>query len=186
MSDITITESTQICFRDSTDFSPAAGTSLVQGTPTYVQLALASVAAGAARQSDKFDFGANRAPSYSAMGAIEFASGVVAGEVVDLYLAFSPDSTAANGNPGGVSGSDAAYTGTSASTVAESINQLTFIGSFIATDDATATVQVSDIGSFAAKERYATLVVVNNTTPAFHSDDVEIHIVFNPSIPNVA
>jgi len=182
--DFLLTVGTQFSFADHAgDFSPAAATSLEQGTPTNVQLSLASVAAAAARQSAKLDLGSTRAPAFTVMAALEFASGVVAGETVTLYWAASPDATAANGNPGGVSGSDAAYTGTTGSTVAESVRQLLKIGSFIATDDATATVQVAYIGRFAPPTQYGSLVVVNNTTPALHSDDVEMHIVFDSIIP---
>jgi hypothetical protein len=176
----------QISFADHAgDFGPTAANVLEFGTPTNVQLSLASLATGTARQSAKFDFGTTRAPSYASKGAIEFATGVVAGEKVSLYLAFSASATAGTGNAGGVSGADSAYAGTAASTVEESVQQLTYIGTFTATDDITTTVQIAEIASFTTKERYASLVVVNNTTPAFHSDDVEMNIVFNPIIPEL-
>jgi hypothetical protein len=167
------------------DFNPAAANVIEVGAPTNVQLSLASVASTAARQSAKFDFGATRGIVYTCVAALEFASGVVAGETVDLYLAPSPNSTAANGNPGGVSGSDAAYSGTSGSTIEESVKQLRHIGSFTATDDVTTTIQIAHIGQFVPPERYGSVVVVNNTTPAFHSDDVEMNIVFIPQITEI-
>ena len=110
------------------DFSPAAANNLEQGTPTDCQLSLLSLSNTAARQSAKVDLGENRARRYSVMAAFEFAATPTAGEVVELYWAPSPNSTAANGNPGGASGSDSAYSGTGASTLAESVEQLQFIG----------------------------------------------------------
>lgn len=171
---------TQLCFADhTTDFSPAAGTSLVQGTPSEIQIDLTSLADGAARQSNKVDLGEQRAPAYSVAAAIEIAATPTAGEVIELYWAPSPDPTAANGNPGGISGSDSAYAGYS-SNLAASVKQLDFIGNFICTAQATGTVQVAKVGVFSPSERYGTLVVKNESGAALHSDMVESHIVFNP------
>ena len=177
---------TQIIFADhGTDFiGGAAGTSLeVAGTD--VQIDLTSITTTNARNSVQVDLGATRARQYSVMAAIEMAASVVAGTVVTLYWAPSPNSTAGNGNPGGASGTDAAYTGTAASTVAESVLQLQRIGVFVCTDDATGTVQVATVGVFSPQERYGSLVVVNNTAVSTHSDAVETHIVFNPIVDEV-
>src|SRR3972149_3808402 len=69
----------QICFRDVTDFGPAAANDLRVGTPTLVQLDMTSVADAAYRQSTKVDLGAVRAPAYAVRAALEFAAGGVAG-----------------------------------------------------------------------------------------------------------
>lgn len=177
---------TQISFADHAgDFGPAAANDLEQGTPTDVQLALASVANDAARQSAKFDFGATRADRYSCMAALEFAaSGLTAGEIVAFYLAPSPDGTAANGNPGGASGSDAAYAGYS-SNLDDSLQQLDWIGSFIVTGQATTTIQIATVGVFSPPERYGSLIVVNRSGAALHTDDVEMHVVFNPIVDEI-
>lgn len=176
---------TQISFADHAgDFSPTAANSLEQGTPTDVQLSLASVADTAARQSAKVDLGATRAALYSVMAAFELAATPTAGEVIELYWAASPDSTAANGNPGGVSGSDAAYAGYS-SNLAASVKQLLFIGSFICTVQVTTTVQIAYVGVFSPPERYGSLIVKNESGAAFHSDDVECHVVFNPIVDEI-
>lgn len=77
-----------------------------------MQFNFESVANDAARQSTKADLGATRAARFNVMAALEFASaGLTAGEYVEFYWASSPSSTAANANPAGVSGSDAAYAG---------------------------------------------------------------------------
>ena len=76
------------------------------------QISLASISAAAARQSDKIDFGVNRAQLWAMYTAIEFDIAPTSRDIVEHYIAFSPSATAATANPGGVSGSDAAYTGT--------------------------------------------------------------------------
>jgi hypothetical protein len=179
------TDTPQICFADhADDFAPAAGTSLEQGTPTDVEWEFASVIDDAARQSNQVDLGATRAPAFSVMAALEFAATPTAGQTVEFYWAPSPDSVAANGNPGGVSGSDSAYTGYS-SNLDASLKQLDFIGAFIVTAQATTTVQVGIVGVLIPSERYGTLVAVNRSAASIHSDDVEIHVVFNPLVDEI-
>lgn len=186
MSDITLEAGTQIVFADHAgDFGPTAANDLQQGTPTEVQLSLASVASTAARQSAKVDLGANRAPRYSVMAAIEGAATPVTGSRVDFYWNPSPDATAANGNAGLASGADAAYDG-GAGTLAEGLAQLEFLGSLVMMALATPNVQVARIGTFVAAERYGSLVVVNNSGAALHSDDVEMHVVLTPIVDDVA
>lgn len=173
----------QICFRDSTDFSPAAGNDLTQ-SPTNVQLDMTSLADAAARQSDKVDLGARRAPAYSVMAGFEMSATPVAGDLIELYWAPSPDAQAANANPGGVGGSDAAYAGYSAN-LAASVKQMQLIGTFVCTTQVTGTVQIAFVGTFSPTERYGTLVVKNESGTAFHSDMVETHVVFDPIIDEV-
>ena len=173
----------QLCFRDSTDFNPAAANDLTQ-SPTNVQIDCTSLADAAARQSDKIDLGARRAPAYAVMAAFEIAATPTAGDLIELYWAPSPDATAANGNPGGVSGADAAYAGYSAN-LAASVKQLQLIGTFVCTAQATGTIQIAFVGVFSPTERYGTLVVKNESAAAFHSDMVETHVVFDPVIDEV-
>ncbi len=176
---------TQLSFADHAgDFAPAAANSLEQGTPTDVQLSLASVADAAARQTAKFDLGATMAAQYAINAAFELAATPTAGDIIELYIGWSPDATAANGNPGGLSGSDAAYTGYS-SNLADSVKQLDLVGTFVCTAQATPTVQIANCGMFVPKARYGVLVVKNESGAAFHSDDVECHIVFDPIIDEV-
>lgn len=162
------------------DFNPTAANDLrhASATDTEVQLALASLADGAYRQSAKFDFGAVRSPAYFARGAIEWAASVAAGDTIELYIAFSQHATAANGNPGGLSGSDAAYTGYSANGD-DSIKQVKTVLIGVATAQATGTVQIMEFGYFQPLERYG-IVVVSATGNALHSDDVEMNIVLDP------
>jgi len=182
---ILFVEGTELVFADHAgDFSPAAANDLRQGSPTNVQLTLASVANNAARQAAKCDLGANRPPAFDVIAALEFAATPTAGNVVEFWWAPSPDPTAANANPGGVSGSDSAYAGYS-SNLDASIKQLQFIGDFVCTAQATGTIQIARVGLLIPKYRYGTLVIYNKSGAAMHSDDVEWHIVFEPLRPQI-
>lgn len=176
----------QIVFGDHAgDFSPTAANDLrhaTAGNRTNVELDLASLANGSARQSAKFDFGTDRAPIYAVRGALEIAATPTAGNTVTVYIGYSRSSTAGNGNPANLSGSDAAYAGYS-SNLADSLKQLDLIGTFVVTAQATTTIQVALGGSFSPKEQYASIVVVNDAGAALHSDDVEMHVVFDPIVP---
>lgn len=178
----------QMVFADTGgDFAPTTANDLrdaTAGNRTNVQLALASVADTAARQSAKADLGADRAPAYNVRAAFELAATPAAGDVIELYAGFSQSGTAANGNPANLTGSDAAYAGYSAN-LAASVKQLVFIGSFVCTAQATATIQVAEIGILVPLERYMILVVKNESNAAFHSDDVECHVVLDPIVQEV-
>lgn len=181
--EVLIKTGTIIVLADSTDHAPAAANNL--GTRTD-QIDLTSLAAGAARQSAKIDFGATRARKYNVIVAIEWATAPTAGETIDFYLAPSPSSTAANANPGGVSGSDSAYSGYSAN-LDDSLKQLIFIGSLVATVQATTTVQIAQIGIFQPPERYATIVVDNSSAADnLVADAVEMSILISPIIDEIA
>jgi len=175
----------QICFADfGGDFNPTAANDLRFSTPTSSQIILAGLADGAAAQSAKVDLGEKRAEVYKVRAAFEMAATPVSGDVIELYWASSSSSTAANGNAGGVTGASGTYAGYSAN-LAASVKQLDFIGVFVCTVQTTATVQVAEVGMFTPSERYGSLVVKNESAAAFHSDDVESHVVFDPIVPEV-
>ena len=174
-----IENGTAIVFADTTDYSPATATSV--GTRTN-QIDLTSVANAAARQSEKVDLGGGNAywaEEWEVTAAFEIAATPTAGNVISLYWAPSISSTAANSNPGNTTGSDAAYSGYS-SNISDSVKQLQFIGDFVCTAQATATVQMGRVGSFRPKERYGSLVVFNNSGAALHSDAVEMGVRLEP------
>ena len=175
----------QISFADhADDFSPTALNNLQFSTPTTSQIALTGLADAAAVQSTKVDLGANRAQTYKVRAAFEMAATPTAGDLIELYWGPSSSSAADTGNPGGVTGTSSAYTGYSAN-LAASVKQLDFIGVFVCTVQTTPTVQVAEIGFFSPSERYGTLIVKNESNAAFHSDDVESHVVFDPVVPEV-
>jgi hypothetical protein len=175
---IKITEQTPLVWADTTDYS-----STVSGLARTAQIDLTSVSSAAARQGAQADLGATRWPQYVVSVAMEFASGTVSGETVDIYWAGSPSGTAANANPGGTSGSDAAYTGTAGDSLADSVKQLTFIGSLVTTSDNTTVVQYGNVGVLFGDSmlRYGMPVVVNNSTGALVGDAVEMYVALTPT-----
>lgn len=175
--DILLTGGTDIVVAHTT-YVPTGGNSL--GTRTD-QINLTSLGAGAARESDKIDFGATFARQFALSAAIEFATAPVAGEAVRFYMGFSNNATAGTANPGGLSGADAAYAGYS-SNLDESKKQLFFIGSMILTVQATAVVQIDMlIGNFRPSARWGILVVENGSvSDVFHSDAVEMAVLIHP------
>ena len=177
----------QIRFFVTGSFSPAdAGTNWTIGTPTDVVLTLASVASAAGRQSAKVDLGAVRAEEYTLFGCVDYTEETpVAGQTVDYYWAPSTSTTQANGNVAGNSGADgAAPDGALGSiTLAEFIKQCVYIGSLVVHDGAC--VQNGYVGVLRPPTRYGQLVVVNSGGDAFEADDVEMHQVLNPLVPEI-
>lgn len=142
-------------------------------------LTMTSVANTAARQSDKCDFGATRAPRYAVFAEVELAATPTAGAVIELFLGPSSSATAGTDNLAGLSGSDAAYTGYS-SNLDASVQQLIRIGDFVCTAQATSTVQKGFVGYTTIPQRYASLVVYNRSGAAFHSSASNVVFRFVP------
>ncbi len=158
------------------------------GTPTDVQINCTGLVAGAARQSTKADLGVKRARAYSVMMSLEMATDPVAGELVDLFWSPSPSPTAAVANGGGCSGADAAYTGYAASSLAEGLNDLIYIGSMnlAVMNNADGVPQLEFIGVFSPPDRYGSLVVRNGSAADnFHSDAVEFGVSFQPIVDEI-
>lgn len=168
------------------DFSPTAANDLRVTTDGSfeldVEMVLAALADGAAVQSAKFDLGAKWAEMYRIRTCFEFAATPVAGNLVRLYLATTHHATAGTANLAGLSGTSGAYTGINANLEA-SLNLLGLPRFHHCTADLTGAVQVGDAGLFFPKSRYGILVAVNGSGAAFHSDDVESHIVLDPELP---
>ena len=176
----------QIVFADhATDFNPTAANDLritTDGSKELdVQFNFEGVTNNSYRQSAKVDLGENRARRYKCRAALEFATAPTAGNTVDVYWAPSPSATAGTANPAGASGTDSAYTGYSSNADA-SIKQADFIGYFSCTAQATATIQVGEVGILEPSERYGSLIVKDASGVTLHSDAVEIHIVLDPIV----
>lgn len=169
---------TQIVWADiGGDFggSPVAGTD---------QITLVSVASTAARQGVKVDLGATRAARYDVTLRVEYDVAPTSGDICSLWWAPSESAVAATANPGGVSGTDAAYTGTAGDSIADSILQLQHVGDLICTSDA-ATVVNQQSWTFFPACRYGSIVVYNEADQAFEGDDIEMSIIFTPVIDEV-
>lgn len=171
----------QITFRDTTDFNPAAANDLrhASAVDVEVQIDCTDLADSAYRQSAKADLGAIRAPAYKLRAAIEFAATPTSGDPVYFYWAPSQHATAANGNPGNATGSDAAWDGYSSDGDVV-VAQLEFIGTFVNSGEATTTIQKAEVGILVPASRYGMLIVRNEAGAAFHSDMVETHFVLDP------
>ena len=175
---------TIIVLADTTDHSPATANNL--GTRTD-QIDCTDLVAAAARQSAKLDFGANWDQDFTLGAAIEWevTPEIAADEVVNFYIGWSPSGTAGTANPGGLSGSDAAYTGYSAGSLAASLKQLDFIGSMVM-DNVITTDQTqidTAISAFRPRHRHGILVVENKAaSAAFHSDMVETSFLIQPLV----
>ena len=173
-------DGTATVWADTTDYS-----STVSGISRTDQLDLTSIADGAARQGAKGDLTALRARRYKVMVAAEYAVAPASGVVLSLYWASSPSGTAGNANPGGTSGADAAYTGTTGDSLADSLLQLEFIGDLVLTADATTTVQYQEVGILENIARYGMPVVMNSGGQALHSDAVEMYVALIPLLDEV-
>jgi hypothetical protein len=173
-------DGTQLLFADhAADFggSPAtAANSLIIGTPSGVQIDLTGVAAsGGARESAKVGLGDPRASMYRVDACIEFEAAPSDGGFVEFYWAESPSGTAGTGNPGGVSGSDAAYTVTQGG-----VGQLKYIGAMPVRANV---INIGYAGRIMPEHQYGSIVVVNNTDQAFRSTATamdETHITLTP------
>lgn len=166
-------------------YSPGTNTILGTYSATY-DIDLASLVDAAARQSLKWDWGATRPPSFKIRMTTELASDPASGGSVDLYAYESHSATAAVGNTGGCTGADAAYTGYSGHTLAESLLQLDFIGSLSTgvQNDADGVV-IGKVAVYSPTARYGGIVVVNNTNIGFHTDSIEMAVLFEPIIPEI-
>lgn len=184
--EILVKVGTQIIFADhATDFAGGtSGTSLEVATATDVQFDTTDVADTAGRQSAQVDLGATRSRLFVLSAALEMAATPTTGERVDFYWVASNQSTAGDGNPGYATGVDAAYAG-GVATLAEGLRQLMYIGPMIMSADATTTVQVAVIAIFSPPTRFGSLVVVNESGAAFHSDAVETHVVMDPIVDEI-
>ena len=163
---------TAIVLADTTDHSPAAVNDL--GTRTD-QIDLASVGSGSSRQSAKVDLGATRARKYGVTAVVEYSVAPTAGGLIQVHTGYSQSSTAGTGNPGGLSGSDAAYTG--------NLNQLDYVGAWPL--DNSASAQIGYLGEFEPTDRYLMVVLTNGGDQSLIDDAVEMSIRVAPVVDEV-
>ncbi len=157
--------------------------------PDTDQMDMTSLADAAARQSDQFDFGESVdvgewSEVYDVACSFEVDVAPVSGTIIEVYLAPSINSDPALDNPGGVSGSDSAYTGTAGDSLVDSLKQLDFIGSVVCTSDADPVMQIQAF-AYSPHARFGTLVVVNNSGETFVGDAIHHYIIFTPIVPEI-
>lgn len=178
---IKIVRGTTKVFSNSGEYVPTVIAGAPTGTDADLDLG-ALATGGVAWQSVKMDLGsANLDVLYEMRAYIEWHSAPTAGGTVDFYAGYSNSGTAATNNPGGLSGADAVYQGYGADTASgtEALPLLQYIGSLVATADAT--VQVSMVGTFMPLDRYMMLVVVNNSSVNIaNTDAIETCVAITP------
>lgn len=174
----TITFGTTPIILANTTYSPTAGTTLT-GTRT-AQINLTSIAAAAYRQSDKFDFGATAPREWMCRAAFQPTSAPTAYGVVEVFIGFSDNATAANNNPGNLSGADSAYVGygAAATDANEAIAQLTYLGNVVVSADSD--IMVGEVGIFTPVLRYGMIVVRNGMSVAFIANAVQMSVQLHP------
>jgi len=137
------------------------------GTPISVTCTLAGLTTSTtqgARQSEKIDFGATRAQSMLVRLQTAFTTAPTAGGVIEVYVGFSSQSTAASGNVAGLTGADTAYTGYG-NDVDVAKAQLQFVGVMsVSVSTSTTVAQVCDVGVFTPLDRYGQIVVCPRTS----------------------
>ncbi len=175
----------QISFATHATYVPTGGNIIEIGTPTEVEMSFLDLADTAAVQSTKADLGAVRASRYVVTCCIEYAvAAPTTATLIEFYWSASGQATAANGNPGYVTGADGAYTGTPA-TLVEGIAQLQFLGTLAVSADIE--FQIGDIGVFSPKHRYGSLIVKNETGQTIcDTDIIETAVVLTPIVTDIA
>lgn len=162
--------------------------SIGDGTADF-DIDIKDLAAGAARQSQKIDFGVDIDLEWVLSAALEWETTpeIAAGETVEFYIGWSEKATAGTDNPAALTGVDGAYTGMAGGTLDGSLKLIDSIG--VMTQDNvinTDTVGVqydSAIRTFTPRARYGNLVVVNRAAlAALHSDAVEMAIGLRPLV----
>ena len=153
-------------------------------------ITLASLAAAAGRMGEVGDLAVTSlaggrirsSPKYRVELQINMDVAPVASTVVELWWCPSPDGVLFTG---GVDGTDAAYTGTAAGSVAQSKLQLIHIGSIILTPDADGTVQRGTF-IFQPPTRFGVPVVINLSAQILEADEDSHRITFTPILEETA
>ncbi len=172
----------QLLYADhATDFGAAPATaanSLIRGTPVDVGMDLTGVAAsGGARESDKASFATPWGTRWTVDACLEFESAPADGGVVEFRWGASPSSTAATGNPGGLTGTDANFTDT-----VGNLGQMLFIGNLRVRNNV---INIGHVGILVPPYEDGILVVVNRASTALRSTATamdETHIVITEII----
>lgn len=143
---------------------------------TFASLANGNGTSAGARQAVTLDLGATRAKAYRVEHSAELAATPTAGAVINFYASVG---NATGAGKGGTSGTDAAYTGY-ANNIDAAAKHLDFVGAFVCTADATATVQKGVVGVLYPKGRYVNMVVDNRCGAAYHNTETNQSITLTP------
>lgn len=147
------------------------------GSADYA-ITLASIANGAARQGVKGDLGATRRQLYIPFLRVEIQATPTAGAAVTVGWAPSASATAGNDNPGGATGTDAAFSD------ADLFNQLLILGALHC--DNAASIQQQYLSEFRPPTRYGMPVIWNASGATLAADNVETAFVLIPITETIA
>jgi hypothetical protein len=131
-----------------------------------------------AQQSAKIDFGANYAQEWFADLLTKFGAAPTANLTMDIYIGYSGSGTAGTDNWAGCGGGDAAFSGYSGGSVAQSVQQLCRIGSLSL--DHNVGPQSGYVGAFTPKNRYGYIVWVNNSGQTTTNVDADHKLSLRP------
>ena len=170
-------------------FSPAvANTNMTVGSPTVVAITRGALAIGAARQSAKANLGTLFALGFEVKGVVDFTGESPQSGSIDYYWSPSGSTTAATDNVAGGAGADAACPDGSvlgSITLAQILLWMDFIGSLTVHDGASVQGPALIKPRWFPVSQYGQLVEVNSSLDIYENDEVEVHTVFNPLVPNI-
>lgn len=189
MAEIPMKAKTAIVWADTTDYL-----STISGLARTAQIDLTGIANGAARQGQKVDLTTLRAHEYLVFVGLELAAAaaIVAGERANIYFSQSSIVTAANANPGGVTGVDGVFAPTdpnldaalSAIAGLKGENKFDFVFDERVTAAPPGGVQYQAIGRILTPLQFISPVIRLATASAdLHTDAVEMFIALLPLLP---
>lgn len=178
-------EGTVVIWADTT-YAPATNNVLGSWSSAN-DIDVAGLTADQARGSVKADMGETRARQHSVMMSVEMEDDPAAGETIDLHWSPSMVITAAVANAGGHDGVDGDYAGYGASTLAEGLAEMLYIGSLplAVMNDADGVPQLGFVGVFSLPLRHGSLIWHNNSGVVVFADSLEAAVAFIPIIDEV-
>ena len=172
-------------------FAPTAAASRVWADSTFTdtditrthQISMASVADNAARQGAKADLGTLGGQRYAVVLRPNLNVAPASGELIEVYFGQSVSATAGSHNPGGLSGADAAYSGTTSDDVPDSVKQLDGPWTLVVTSDIGLQYQV--LGIFVPTLRYVSPVIYNKSGQALSATVTNPYLGLYPVLPEI-
>lgn len=179
-------EGTKLLWADSS-YSPATNNDFGVAYAAARDIDIAGIASDAAQQSVKSSLGATRARQYAVMQSIEIALDPTAGDTSDLYWSPSTVLTAAVANAGGATGADGLYDGYTASSLAEGLAEMMYIGSLplAVMNDSDGVPQLGFVGVWSPIMEHGSLIIHNNSAQAIHSASDESAVMMSPIVDEV-
>lgn len=145
-------------------------------------LDLGGLANAGARQGAKGDLGATRAAQYAVRVCVELDVDLTAAGTIEVYWSTSPSGTAATGNTGGASGSDADYT----AGVNSQLEHLMLLGILALPVTCDANIGYDGIiGYFTPPDQYGMPVLVNKSGQALEAVADLMYVALIPIVDEI-